>query len=189
MEDRNGAGIMAIGGLVTVVILGMWVMKFIQEMFIQLGKTFDAFAAMVTSVIGSLWALTQVVLLGSLILGSVAAAIYFTYRYVLMVKRGTAIQENVTSQLHDFSYALDDKLQKFQSKVESRLTSMSHTLQEALKEPEAAPAAAEPNKEQGLLPPREGLNSKTRDITESSNPATSNKGETETDLSAVSNPY
>src|SRR4051794_6169864 len=92
MEDRNGGAIMAIGGVITVVIVGMWAMKFVQALFLQLSKTADAFAVMVTSVAGALWALAQVTMLGSLIIGSVIAAVYFTYKYILMVKRGTELQ-------------------------------------------------------------------------------------------------
>jgi hypothetical protein len=180
MEDRNGGAIMAIGGVITVVIIAMWAMKFVQAMFIQLGKTCDAFAVMVTSVVGSLWALAQVAMLGSLIVGSVVAAAYFTYKYILMVKRGTELQKAVASQISELRHTVSEQLHDFRTDIENKVNGMRMDLNEALKEPDAVPViATQPSVE--LLPPGpEGIT----DERDSSNP-----GDTDAAMNAVSNPF
>ena len=182
MEDRSGGAVLAIGGVITVVILGMWAMKFIRALFLQITKTADAFAAMVTSVVGSLWALAQIAFLGSLAVGCVVAAVYFTYKYILMVKRGTELQAAVSRQMGEFRNSLTEQLHGFQSEVEARVDGIRRALNEALKEPDPVPVqvvATQPDIE--LLPP--GQEAPTCE----SDP--SNQGDSDTAMSAVSNPF
>jgi hypothetical protein len=182
MEDRNGGAIIAIGGVITVVVLAMWAMRFIHKLFLQIAKTADAFAAMVSSVAGSLWALAQIAFLVSLAVGCVVAAVYFTYKYILMVKRGTELQATVARQLDELQYSVSKQLQSFQSEVENRVEAMHRVLNEALKEPDLVPVqvvATQPTVE--LLPPGPDA------ATSESDP--SNQGDPDAAMSAVSNPF
>lgn len=187
MEDRNGGAIMAIGGVLSIVILGAWVASIIKGVFIELGKTLDAFGVMMHSFVGFLWAMAQVAFLASLIVASVVAAIYFTYKYILMVKRATAIQQNVSAQLNSHGYELSEKLQAFEARVEGRLNYMGRALDEALKEPEAAPVIAQVTPTQALLPSNVGEDFEARDLTVTTEPVvTTNQGDLVPDMSAVS---
>ena len=70
------------------------------------------------------------------LIACVVAAIYFTYRYLLMVKNATELQSAVDQRLRDFSYDLDMKYREFKTGVESKVRYLEHELHEALKEPE-----------------------------------------------------
>jgi hypothetical protein len=139
MEDRNGGAIIAIGGLLTIVFLGIWVLRFLRGLFIELGKTFDAFGNMAASGLSMLGNVALAAFLIALIIGSVVAAVYFTYKYIMIVKRATEIKELVERRLHESACELDAAFQEFRSEVSGQIRRMDLQLTEALKEPDPVP--------------------------------------------------
>lgn len=139
MEDRNGGAILAIGAVLTVVLLGMWALKFLQKLFMQLGRTFDAFGTMAASGLSMLGNVLLDVLLVAAIIGTVVAAVYFTYRYVMLVRRATDLQEMVDRRLYQSEYNLNQALTEFRRHVGANIDRMNRVLVEALKEPEPVP--------------------------------------------------
>ena len=188
-NDNDSGGIAAIGGVLAVVVLFGVLMKILHGVFIQLTKTFNAFTGVVSSFFGSLWSIAEMTILCSLIVGSVIAAIYFTYKYILLVKRAAEVQKAVTEQLANLKYEIGDAQRDFEERVEIKLNSLSHNLNEALKKPEVLPTSeilAE-SSEESQTSDASSEQKETADSLEQN--AQSTELGTDADLSAVINPY
>lgn len=182
--DRNDSGALYAGGGVVIVVVLVACLKTIKALFIELGKTFDALALMAQSLIALLYQFAIDIGL----IACAVAAIYFTYRYVKMVKQATALREEVDRKLSQFDFdfrsTLESSLSECQKSVSAQVLRMEYQLREALKEPEVAPTpvaiiAASPASD--ALP-------ESQSAVKPNAPATVESNEV-TDLSAISNPY
>ncbi len=81
-------------------------LRFGVAFFIELGKTFDAFAVMAKALIG----LFIQISIDVGILACAVAAIYFTYRYVMMVRRATALRREIDERLYRLEAAVSDNI-------------------------------------------------------------------------------
>jgi hypothetical protein len=132
MERNDTGGVIFAGGAVIVVVILGLCLKLIKALFLELGRTFDAFSLMAQSLLELLFHFA----IDASLIACVVAAIYFTYRYILMVNKATALQRAVDQRLRDFSYELDMKYREFKAGVESKVRYLERELHEALKEPE-----------------------------------------------------
>lgn len=139
MEDRNGGAILAIGGVLTVVFLGIWALRFLRALFEELGKTFEAFGNMAASGLSMLGNAALVVALIAVIVGSIIAAVYFTYKYVMLVRRATDIQEMVNRRLYESAHEVQESFRQFRVEVNGQIRYLDRQLTEALKEPDPVP--------------------------------------------------
>jgi predicted membrane protein len=180
MEDRDSGLILAIGGMASVVILGLWALKFLRSLFKELTKTFDAFGTLAASSFSMLGNALVAALLIAGIIATVVAAVYFTYKYIMMVKRATEIRESVESSLNKTKWEMTEAFHGFRSEVEREIDRMNRELTEALKEPEPVP----------LLPTAKADEEKPALIETSSDPSIVESAEEDSEIEPpISQPY
>lgn len=135
MDRNDSGGVMFAGGAVVLIVVLVACLKVIKEFFIAMGKTFDALALMLQSLVGLFIHLA----IDAALLGAAIGAIYFTYRYVRMVRRGTDLKREVDLKMMEFESLLDSKFSAFTERTDARVRYLERELYEALKEPEVAP--------------------------------------------------
>ncbi len=106
-EGMNEPELM-IGALFTIVILFSVLIKAIEAFFTQAAATFTAFGVMAASFVGMLIGIAKFTFWIAAIGASVAAAIYFSYRYFRMVRRATDLIQEFEARSNDFIRALGE---------------------------------------------------------------------------------
>ena len=105
-----------------------------------IGKTFDSFGVMMTSLGGFLIVTGKLIVLGTFTIGFAISGAWLLYKFVVLVKDSTALMERFDEK----SGELMDQLRAEHGSLEKNLTArvryMERTLEEALAEPEIAPA-------------------------------------------------
>lgn len=147
MRD-NDSNTMFAGGIIVVIIVIMACLKAIERIFIQLGKTFAAFGKMAESFFYMAWHGVLVLGLIALGLGCVFAAVYFTYKYFLMVKRATEVQTYVEDKIQDVVRQVNLILREARESADEKISALEYKLSEALDKPALAPVPVDEN----LLP-------------------------------------
>lgn len=185
MKDDNHSSIF-FGGIFAVIAIVVICLKAIEALFIEMGRTFYAFEIMAKSFVGAMWGAAQIAFFGALILSSIAAGIYFTYRYVQMVRNATEIQRTVDVAIHHFQNQMEESLHEFRSHISYRMEAVEHELQQAL----AVRTAV-------TMPPQETV--KAEAFSESKfepqpDPSAgisiaNNQGDSNTPINTVTNPY
>ncbi|MGZ3742527.1 MAG: hypothetical protein ACXWRE_07935 [Pseudobdellovibrionaceae bacterium] len=140
---ENDSSTMFAGGIIIVVIVIMACLKAIEKIFIQMGKTFDAFGKMAQSFLAMAWQSVLALGLIALGIGCVIAAGYFTYKYYLMVKRGTELKKRVDDKLQDFAGQVNSLLKDIRESTDERIEMMEIKLKEALDRPTLTPTPIE----------------------------------------------
>lgn len=135
----NDSNTMFAGGVIVVIIVIMACLKAIQKIFTELGLMFKAFGKMAESFLHMAW--HGVLALGLIAtgLGCLFAAGYFTYKYYVMVKRGTEIQKAVNDKVQSFYEHINSTFETHQRDNDERLHAMALKLKEALDKPAIAP--------------------------------------------------
>jgi hypothetical protein len=182
MNDDNHST-MFFGGIIVVIVIGMVCLKAIKALFLEMGRTFDAFGIMASSFLGALWGAAQMAFLGALILGSVAAGIYFTYRYIQMVRQATDIQRAVGNSIDHFQYKMAEELQEFRTDMNRRIKTVEFELHQALEESTAV-----------TMPALESVSTGESNLEAAAEPRaeismTENQGDSNTTINTVTNPY
>lgn len=114
----------------------VWMLsKITTVVFIEVGKMFAAIGNAATSFFGMAWAITQ--LAG--IVGLCVLLIYAVYQFILLVKNSTAIMEQFERRAEEFFARLQSEHDKTERSLNRMVYQMREELEEALKEPEAAP--------------------------------------------------
>lgn len=117
----------------------LWMLsKIATRVFIEIGHLFDALGNAATSFLGMLWALAQFA--GILSLG--VLLVYGTYKLVQLVKNSTAIMEQFESRTNEFFAKMTAENEATERRLNRMVWQMHQQLEEALKEPEAAPPVA-----------------------------------------------
>lgn len=131
MRDNDSNTIFA-GGIVAVLVMIGLSLKALKRIFIELEHTFYAFGKMAHSFWSMAW--NSVVALGLVAvgIGCVFAAIYFTYKYYLMVKRGTELKKAVDIKICDFSIQLHSNLEEIRETYDERIHYLELKLHQAL---------------------------------------------------------
>jgi len=148
-DTEDNAGIMFIGGILAIVILGGVVLKALGELFNQLAVTLNSFAHMVVSFSVLVLAVLRVAGVVAIIGGVIVMSIYFTYKYVMMVKRGSELKKYVNERLDTdlgaFRIELTDSFFKKVDGLSHRVGCLDNDVAK-LKAPPApiAPLPAEP---------------------------------------------
>ena len=149
MQGNDSSGPMA--GAVLGLIVLYFIVKAMKKVFIEVGHMFDAFGDFLRSFVLGLWHFAEVAFFVSLGLGSVAVAIYFTHKYVRMVKRATEIQKGVRMDLDDCKTtvrsevgALSEGVARTQDQLNRQIRLLEMRLEEALKAPEVKPEPQKP---------------------------------------------
>lgn len=136
---RDDSSTMFAGGIIVVIIVIMACLKAIQKIFIQMGQTFDAFGKMTGSFLYMAWEVILAIGLISLGIGCVFAAGYFSYKYYLMVRRGTEIKESVDARIQEFEEQMNTSIEELHRANEGRLRGMELKLHKALDKPALVP--------------------------------------------------
>lgn len=145
MNNNNDSGILIfVGGVIAVCAIFAVVIKALQHVFAEIGRLLEAFAFMATGFIHAVWAVTQIVGLIAIAVFVVAASVYFTYKYVKMVKRGTEIVEEVQLRMNSLYYQVQRDNKILKDDLERQVEFLEARLDKALKAPEAAPPAQVP---------------------------------------------
>ena len=152
--SQDNSGNMFAGGVVVVVVVVGLCMKALHALFIEMGKTFDAFGNMAYSFFAMAW---QGILMLSLIaIGAacVVGAIYFTYKYYMMVKRGTEIVKEVDAKMSDLISRTSSLMSEHREDTDSKLRRMASVISEVRAEqtrrlaPPSAPGTPAPESDQ-----------------------------------------
>lgn len=138
MNDNNNGTVFA-GGIVIIILVIAFALKALEKIFIQLGQMFDAFTKMIGSFFMMTWQAVLMLGLMAIGIGLVYAAIYFSYKYYKMVKRGTELQADVERRLTDFADQVNSILKDHHQDTRSKLQQMSQKLSEALDKPAVVP--------------------------------------------------
>ncbi len=168
MRDNDSSTMFA-GGIILVIIVMMACLKAIQKIFTELSLMFEAMGKMAESFLSMAWHGALAISLISLGIGCVLAAGYFTYKYYLMVKRGTEIQNAVDDKIHGLMKQLNSTIETLHRDNNERIWALESKLKAALDKPAIAPTQAQAN----LLP-----EPKPKDTADNNEP-----GEPITDLS------
>ncbi len=139
---KDDSSTMFAGGAIVVIVIVVVCLKAIQEVFIQLGKTFDALGKMAGSFFYMAW--NGVLALGLISLGiaCVWAAGYFSYKYYLMVKRGTEIEARVDAKISGLIDQVNTSIKELKAQNNERVARLELKLREALEKPAIAPLPA-----------------------------------------------
>ncbi|RYZ78598.1 MAG: hypothetical protein EOP06_28755 [Proteobacteria bacterium] len=141
---------------------------------------------MAKSFVGAFWGAAQLAFFSALILSSLAAGIYFTYRYVQMVRNATEIQRTVDVSIHHFQNKMDESLHEFRSDIRYRMEAVELELQQALS---ARTAVTMPPQESSKDIPASVSNLEAQPDTSAGISVTNNQGDMNTPINAVTNPY
>lgn len=186
MNDSNDGSIMFLGGAIAVIAIGALCLKFLRSLFLELTRTFDAFGKMATSFAGTLWGVAQVAFFAALIVGAIVAAIYFTYKYIQMVRRATDVQNTIRESIDHYQYKMQEAMREFRVSTDRRIQLMEYELRKALSAraesalPQIEGAASAANKETTA----EGEPNAHAEIS-----TTQKQGDPNERINTVSNPY
>lgn len=136
---ENDSSSMFAGGIIVVVIVVMFFLKAIQKIFIQLERTFEAFGKMSESFFMMAWRALLALGLIAAAIACVFAAGYFSYKYYLMVKRGTELKRHLDHQLEEIVAQVNAKLREMRESNHERIQIMESKLREALDKPAMVP--------------------------------------------------
>ncbi len=140
MNDNKDS--MFAGGIIIIVVVGALALKAIEKIFIQLGQVFDAMTNAAASFFMMAWHLVLALGLIAVGIGCVYAAVYFTNKYYLMVKRGTDLQQQVNRKLQEVTAELNSAVSQLREDTRYDLRLMAKKLSDALDKPEIVPAKA-----------------------------------------------
>ncbi len=98
-EGSDNGAAMFFGGVIGVIALVAFVLKALKGMFIEVAAAFEAFSNAAVASFTALFRGLEVAALVAAIIALPIAAIYFTYRYYLMVKKGTDLKRYVETEL------------------------------------------------------------------------------------------
>lgn len=132
-NDQVGGGVFL--GLILFGVFLWLVSRITMIAFIAIGKMFAAIGGAAISFLGMAWAVVQ--LAG--ILGLGVLIVYAVYKFVLLVKNGTAIMEQTERRIGDAVEQITAENKALEAKVSKRIWALTERLEVALKEPEAAP--------------------------------------------------
>ncbi len=140
MSEKEDSGVfLFIGGGVVLIGLSVMVLKAIQAFFDELTKSIRAFENTVVSFVPMLLHILEVVGLVSAIIAAAVGGVYFTYKYIRLVKRATELREYVECELNIRLLKIHTELSvNCASEAFALNTKMSHVqrkLEESLKPP------------------------------------------------------
>lgn len=139
-HDDDNKIVMFFGAAFTAIVIGGFILSSMKNLFIELKKTFDAFGDLVGSTFFMMWNVAQFVLLLGLIVGGIVVSVYFTYKYVQMLKGATALKKEMAESLHDFKVDVDHRLESEIKRLNQSLRQLNDRLTDALEKPEIAPS-------------------------------------------------
>jgi hypothetical protein len=137
--EKNDSGLMFAGGAVVIIIVFAACLKALKALFIELTQVADAFSKLMASFLMGLWSFAQMAFLVGLGVGSVIAAVYFTYRYVKMVREGTALREQMRLKVSEMEAKFDSDFAAFENHVRGQVQKLEERLSEALRKPDVVP--------------------------------------------------
>ncbi len=138
-NDNNNNAAMYGGGILVFIIIIAVVLESLEKLFIQIGRTFDAMTGMLGSVFMMLF--TTLIMLGLIAVaaGLIFAAIYFSYKYYKMVKRGTDLKAYLDYTIGEFTNQVNIQIEEIKSDTKDSLNHMDRKLSHALDKPAVAP--------------------------------------------------
>jgi hypothetical protein len=131
MDDDKSPGAIFGGGVIIFIILCFVFMKAVQKLFIEMGKTFDIFAVMAKSLFVLLWQLAIDVGL----IAAAVAAIYFTYRYIRLVRSATDLKKVLEQRHWKFHEDMASQFSTFRDEIEERVFVSERKLAEFFEPP------------------------------------------------------
>ena len=143
-SDNDNGPLMMFGALILIAFLVSFLAKVLTSIFHQIGLMFVEIGTMAGNLAGMLWGVAQVVFWITAIGASVTTAVYFTYKYVLMVKRGTEIIAEFDHKSKELSGILLGDQRLLESRITREIERLRDELSAALSQPEVAPKEAEP---------------------------------------------
>lgn len=186
MNDSNDGSIMFFGGAIAVIAIGALCLKFIKAFFLELSRTFNAFGKMATSFAGTLWGVAQVAFFAALIVGAIVAAIYFTYKYIQMVRRATDVQNTVRESIDHYQYKMQEAMREFRGSTDRRIQLMENELHKALS---ARVESALPQIEGAISATSEETKAGAEPNAHAEISMTQKQGDPKERINTVSNPY
>ena len=147
MKDNDSSAMFAGGIILVIIVIGVC-LNALKKLFILLGETFNAFGNMAKGFFYMAWQLLLALGLIALVIGCVYAAVYFTYEYYKMVKKGTELKKEVDEKMQDMANQINDILKSHKAETKSYLSEMDLKLRSALDKPDIVPTA----NPQNLLP-------------------------------------
>ena len=173
-SENDNHGILFLGGALAVIVIGMMVMKAVNQFLIELSSAMNSFGKMMGSFIPMLWNTFEVVALIAMILFVIVGGIYFAYRYFQAVKEVTDNREWLALRLAEAASDTEARASGIEQKIHARVDSVARymgrldeQLTEALKKPKVVPPKAE-----DVPPATESVNPEPAPVVEvtSSNP-------------------
>ena len=129
MKSDDGGPILLFGGVAVVIAMGSIAFKAMERFFNQLSNTIDAFGKVVSSFFPMLLNVLEIVGLVAVIILVAVAGVYFTVRYVRMVRRATAIQAYVDEALNRSQDQFFTKIEKEVVSKIDRLTQRTQVIE------------------------------------------------------------
>nr|BFD68809.1 hypothetical protein HAGR004_38310 [Bdellovibrio sp. HAGR004] len=142
MKNDN-QNIMAIGGILAVIIFVGLCVKMITKIMEHLYRAFYVFKFMLHEFFLVAVEFLKIVLMIAGISGIVFAAIYFSYRYYKMVRRGTAMQETFDNNYISFVREVKNQLLAHEKAIRSQLNEMDQKISDAIDRPVLVPEKIE----------------------------------------------
>lgn len=169
-NDQVGGGVFL--GLILFGFFLWLVSRITTVAFIAIGKMLDAIGSATISFLGMVWALVQIA--GILALG--ALLIYAAYKFIVLIKNGTAIVEQAEKRIDEAVEQITAENKALESRVSKRMWALTVRLEEALKEPEAAPSEQPPaNVEPQVPQPAPANVSPTQEVVPEQQPIATNE--------------
>ncbi|MBL7556542.1 MAG: hypothetical protein JNM24_12045 [Bdellovibrionaceae bacterium] len=142
MKNDN-QNIMAIGGILAVIVFVGLCVKMITKIMEHLYRAFYVFKFMLQEFFYVLIEFGKIAIMVVGVGGIIFAAIYFSYRYYKMVRRGTAMQETFDNNYISFVREVKNQLLVHQKEIRAELIEMDQKIRDAIDRPALVPEKIE----------------------------------------------